>query len=862
MADGKIIIDTKIDGSGAEKGIKALGSKLGGMAKKSMKVVTTSIKAGAVALGAFGAYAIKTGADFEEQMSRVKAISGATGGEFEQLKQQALDLGASTAFSAKEAAEGMENLASAGFTTKEIMQAMPGMLDLAASSGEDLAASSEIAAGTLRGFGLEAAQAGHVADVLAKNAADTNAAIVDTGEAMKYIAPVARNAGWSLETVTAAIGIMADANIKGSQAGTTLRGALTRLMNPPKQAAEALQDLGMSVYDTKGKMKDLPTILNELTDKTKKLSDEDKNAAIARIFGTNALSGMTALMQKGGDELNNLTTALKNSDGAAAEMSTTMKDNLKGAVEELGGAVETLGINFYYSVNNPLKEIVLTATDMVKQLSNAFETGGISGLAGELGNIFSQILISLSESLPRITELAGKVISNFIEGIRKNLPLMAVSGMELLNSLADSIVQLLPQMIDLGMKMIFHFGEGILLSLPELFEKLATLIDNIVQTLMENLPKIIELGAKLILALAQGFAENFPQMVPKILELVQKIAESITNNISTIIDAGIEIIMALVNGLIQALPFLIQELPRIINEFANAIYSNLPKIIEAGIQIIIMLGKGLIQAIPMLLANLPQIIMAIFNAITLFNWASAGKSLVSAIGSGIKSMIGNIGNIAKGLAGGVRDIIRSIFSSGNGLGKGFVQRLISGIRGMFSFLRSAASGLAKDAVGAIKGGFSKVGEIGTNMVKGLWNGIKNVKDWILGKIKGFCSGITDGIKSFFGIHSPSRLMRDMIGKNLVRGIGIGFDIETPNLQKDIDSNLSSLTAKMQATVDYETSKTSRAMTSGNKTINNSNTVTNNDNGVTQNIHINQPVKSPAETARALKKVGRDLVLGC
>jgi phage-related minor tail protein len=217
-----------------------------------------------LAIAGVGAAAVKTGDDFEEQMSRVSAISGATGDDLKALNNQALQLGQDTAFSASEVAEGMENLASAGFSTKEIMSAMPGMLNLAASSGEDLASSADIAASTLRGFNLAADQSGHVADVLAKNAADTNAAVADTGEAMKYIAPVAQNAGWSLEQVTAAIGEMANAGIKGEQAGTTLRGALTSLMNPSKEQADAMKAIAFQRMMRKEKMKPLSQIIGEL----------------------------------------------------------------------------------------------------------------------------------------------------------------------------------------------------------------------------------------------------------------------------------------------------------------------------------------------------------------------------------------------------------------------------------------------------------------------------------------------------------------------------------------------------------------------------------------------------------------------
>lgn len=249
MADGKVVIETGLDSSGIEQGLK----KLGGITKKGLKVAATAVAGTSAALTGVATVAIKTGSDFEAQMSRVKAISGATEQEFAKLKEQAIELGADTAFSSGQAAEGMENLAAAGFTTNEILEAMPGLLDLAAASGEDLSNSSDIAASTLRGFGLAAEDVGHVADVLAENANRTNSSVAETGEAMKYIAPLARAAGISMEETAAAIGIMANAGIQGGQAGTTLRGALSRLSRPTEDMQEAMSELGVSFMIRKGK---------------------------------------------------------------------------------------------------------------------------------------------------------------------------------------------------------------------------------------------------------------------------------------------------------------------------------------------------------------------------------------------------------------------------------------------------------------------------------------------------------------------------------------------------------------------------------------------------------------------------------
>ena len=336
------------------KGVNGLGTKM-------TLGVTTPILGAATA-------AINVGNDFEAEMSRVKAISGATGNQFQELSQQAMDLGAKTAFSSSEAADGMENLASAGFSTSEIMEAMPGMLDLAASSGEDLANSADIAASTLRGFGLAANQAGHVADVLAKNAADTNAAVADTGLAMKYIAPVAQSAGWSLESVTAAIGLMSNAGIKGEQAGTTLRGALTNLMNPSDVAAKSMRSVGFSAYDAQGKMKPLSQIVGELSSKTANLSNKQRDQVIATIMGTESLSGMQVLLKDGKGSLDQMTESLKNSNGAADEMARTMQDNTKSSIEQMTGSLETAGI----TVQKALAPSIRDAADKVTELANAF----------------------------------------------------------------------------------------------------------------------------------------------------------------------------------------------------------------------------------------------------------------------------------------------------------------------------------------------------------------------------------------------------------------------------------------------------------------------------------------------------------
>lgn len=419
-------------------------SRIGSITAKGLKVAATAIAGTATALGGVATAAIKVGSDFEAQMSRVKAISGATSEEFEQLRNQAIELGADTSFSASEAAQGMENLAAAGFTTNEIMSAMPGMLDLAAASGENLASSADIAASTLRGFGLEASEAGHVADVLAENANRTNSSVAETGEAMKYIAPLARAAGISMEETAAAIGIMANAGIQGSQAGTTLRGALSRLSKPTDVMQQAMDELGVSFYDSEGKMLSLAEQVGMLQSAMEGMTDEQKNNYLVTLYGQEALSGMLALINEGPESLSGLTAAYESCDGAAQAAATTMQDNLKGAVEALSGSAETLGIVFYDSVSGSLKDAVQVVNESVDNITDAFNNGGMDEAISSAGDEFANLSIEAAKHAPDMVDTAADFIEAFGSGIVRNSDKLLDSAEEVAVTLAGGLARLLP----------------------------------------------------------------------------------------------------------------------------------------------------------------------------------------------------------------------------------------------------------------------------------------------------------------------------------------------------------------------------------------------------------------------------------
>ncbi len=305
-------------------------AKFGGKLKNTGKSMTRNISA---PLAAIGGGAIFAAANFEKSMNKVKAISGATGKDFDRLKNQAKDLGKTTQFSASQAAEAMSFLGMAGFDTEQIMAAMPATLDLAAAGGLELAQAADIASNVLSGFGAEASEMGRFSDVMAAGFTSSNTSLEQLGTAMAYVAPVASGMGLSLEETTAAIGKLSDAGIQGSAAGTSLRGILAQL----SQKSDAL---GISVFDSAGKMLPLENILEQMKTKGHSASK------IMEVFGNKAGPGMLALLKVGGKGLNELTQKLEKSGGTAKNIAGTQMEGLAGTMTRLKSQLEGVAIQF------------------------------------------------------------------------------------------------------------------------------------------------------------------------------------------------------------------------------------------------------------------------------------------------------------------------------------------------------------------------------------------------------------------------------------------------------------------------------------------------------------------------------------
>lgn len=346
------------------------GRKMGGVSSKVGMALKGIAIGGAGAAGLGIGTMVKAGVAYEKQMAKVAGVSSATGKEMKSLGGLAKQLGADTKFSAGEAAEAMYELSSAGFKVGEMSKVLPGTLSLAAASGIELKDAAEISANALRGFGLDASKMGHVGDVLAQAVNSSSVEMTDLQNTMKYIGPIARTTGQSFEDMIAAVSLMGDAGIKGEQAGTTLRGALTRLTNPTKSVSDGLKSMGLKAQDLYGPngLKPLPKILDLMSKGTADLTKYQRNQALASVFGTEALSGMATVMDAGVPKLRENAKALRESEGAAKRAADTMNDTVAGAWDSLTGSVETASITLYEKFAPALKETLKGAATGINAL--------------------------------------------------------------------------------------------------------------------------------------------------------------------------------------------------------------------------------------------------------------------------------------------------------------------------------------------------------------------------------------------------------------------------------------------------------------------------------------------------------------
>lgn len=515
-----------------------------------------------------GAAAIKTAANFESGMSAVAAISGATGTQLDQLTDKALEMGAKTKFSASEAASAMEYMAMAGWKTEDMLNGIEGIMSLAAASGEDLATTSDIVTDALTAFGLSAQDAGRFSDVLAAASSNANTNVSMLGESFKYVAPVAGSLGYTAEDTAIALSLMANAGIKGSQGGTALRGSLTRLIKPSKEAAGMMKEYGISLTNTDGSMKSLGDVMGMLREKLGVLSEAQQAQVAATLFGQESMSGMLAIINASESDYNKLTDAIYGSEGAATSMADTMQDNLSGQLTILGSTIEGIAISFgnillpmikkvveglqgfaswINGLSDSQKEFIANALLMAAAIGPVLLIVGkliagflnlkkhfsgimtafsaVKGIIAALGGSFGPILLIIAAVVAAIIALKAAWDTNF-GGIREK---------------TAEIVASIQSMFDNMISMLQSWGNFFL----GLWESNWLGIQSIFTTLWNRVEVIFSLGLDILNEVFQLFSNLFTGNWSGVWENVVNIFTGIVKGIALFFSAGLEALVTL-----------------------------------------------------------------------------------------------------------------------------------------------------------------------------------------------------------------------------------------------------------------------------------------------------------------------------
>ncbi|ELN1790666.1 phage tail tape measure protein [Staphylococcus pseudintermedius] len=341
--------------------LTSVGESMKSVGRSMSMYVTAPVVAG------FG-LAAKKSIDFDDSMRKVKATSGATGKEFNLLRDKALEMGAKTKFSASESAEALQYMSLAGWDTKDMLNGIDGVMQLAAASGEDLAQVSDIVTDGLSAFGLKAKDSSHFADVLAQTSSKANTDVSGLGEAFKYVAPVAGSFGFSVEDTSIALGLMANSGVKASQAGTALKSMMTKLAKPTGEAKKTMESLGISITDSEGKMLPFRDIMDQLRGSLGGLSKAQQSAAVKTLFGQEAMSGILPIINASDEDYQKLTKSIDNSAGASKRMSDEMEGGIGGSIRKMKSAIESMAI----SIGDVLAPHIRRAADFLAMLADKF----------------------------------------------------------------------------------------------------------------------------------------------------------------------------------------------------------------------------------------------------------------------------------------------------------------------------------------------------------------------------------------------------------------------------------------------------------------------------------------------------------
>lgn len=716
--------------------LKTVGSAIEGVGKKLMPVTA--------AVGGLGVAAVKVASDFDSAMSQVAAVSGATGKDLEALRDKAREMGSKAKFSASEAAEAMNYMAMAGWKTNDMLSGIEGIMNLAAASGEDLATTSDIVTDALTALGLSAEDSGHFADILAAASSNANTNVAMMGETFKYCAPVAGALGFSAEDTAEAIGLMANAGIKSSQAGTAMRSMMTNLTGEVKFVGDAFGELTIQTTDTDGSMRSLGDILADCRAAFAQMSESEKAANAEALVGKNAMSGFLAVMNAAPGDIEKLNSAINNCDGTAEKMAATMQDNLAGQITILKSQLEELAISigeilmpyirqivgwiqglvdWLNSLDEGTKKIIVTVALVAAALGPVLIViGKVVGAIGTIMTVVPQIAGAISgviafvsgTVIPAISAVVAAigwvplaiaavvailvVLYNKCEWFRDAVNAVWTQIKEFFVSAWEVICSFFTETIPNAWNSLVSFFQGILEWWSGLWQSVGDFFHNIWTNMMNN-PVLTG-----IVDMIRSLWENLSTTLQGIWNGIRTAASGAWELIKNVVLGPVLLLIDLVTGNFTKLKEDAQNIWNNIKNAASTIWNGIKQVVGS-------LAQGLANHVSILFNGLKNTIANIWTAIK--NTASSAwnglKNLVSSIASNIKqaavnafkAMVSGIGSALSSLGNVVQNGFQSAISfitslPGEALqwGKDFINGIADGIRSAIGNVVNAVSDVA------------------------------------------------------------------------------------------------------------------------------------------------------------------------
>ena len=791
---------SKIDVAGQK--MEAVGNSIAGAGKKMMGVTTV--------IGGVGVAAVKTAADFDSAMSQVAAVSGATGKDFDALRSKAREMGSKTKFSATEAAEAMNYMAMAGWKTEDMLGGIEGVMNLAAASGEDLATTSDIVTDALTAFGLSAKDSGHFADILAAASSNANTNVSMMGETFKYCAPIAGALGFSAEDTAEAIGLMANAGIKSSQAGTALRTIMNNLAGDVKISGKAIGDVTIATTNADGSMRDLSDILADCRSAFGNLTESEKAQAAESLVGKNAMSGFLALMNAGEDDIEKLSSAIDNCDGSAEKMAMTMQDNLAGQLTILKSQLQELAISFGDILMPAIRSIVSKLQGFVDKLNGMDEgtkrtivtiallVASIGPLLIIIGTTISKIgvamqgFVKLANGVSKLkvaiqggTGVLGK-LGAALGGV--SAPVLAVVAVIAVlvaafvhlwrtnegfrdaiigtwNRIKDTISGFCQGIVDRLNALGFQFTDivdvlktvwdGFCQILAPIFEGVFNHIANILSTVTGVITGILDVFIGI-------FTGNWSQAWTGVKEIFSSIWNGISSfftNILNVIRGVADVVLGWFgtswNEVWTNIKTFFEGIWNGIVSFFTGIWETIKNVVQTGIMLIGSILEAAVDIITLpfrfIWENCKEIIIAVWDAI---------KSKVTTVIHAVASVISTVMNAIKTVFTTVWNAIKTVVTTVVNAIKSVVTTVFNAIKSTATTVWNAVKTAVTTPVNAIKSTvtsvFNSVKSTVTSIFNGIkstatsvWNGIKSAITTPIEAAKNKVKGVVDAIKGFF-----------------------------------------------------------------------------------------------------------------